>query len=116
MRGMISFLMIEVGTVQVGLRLIDLDMGGDFRRGMLGVADDGDIAMDDLAVLDRLDRGRGQIDHDIAIVEGEIGPGEAVGAGGELLEPHARRNVHRLQRRAGDDAGLASAPCAPGSA
>ena len=74
---------------------------------MLGIADDRDVAMSDAAVLDRLDRGRGQIDDDIAIVEGKIEPRQTVGAGGELLEAHRRRNVDRPQRRAGHYPGLA---------
>ena len=74
---------------------------------MLRVADDGDIVVNDAAVLDRLDRGRGQIDHDIALVERKIEPRQAIGARGELIEAFSRRNVHRLQRRSGDDARLA---------
>ena len=85
----------------------DLNLGGNLRRGMLRVADDGDIVVNDAAVLDRLDRGRGQIDHDIALVERKIEPRQAIGARGELIEAFSRRNVHRLQRRSGDDARLA---------
>ena len=73
---------------------------------MIGVADDRDIAMRDLAVLDRFDGGRGQVDHDIALAELEIRAGQPVGGGGELLEPDLRRHVHILQRRASDDSGL----------
>ena len=82
-------------------------MGGNLGRGMLGIADDRDIAVDDAAVLDRLDRSRGQIDHHVAVIEREIEPGQTIGAGGELVETLPRRNVDRLQRRAGDDSGLA---------
>jgi hypothetical protein len=74
---------------------------------MLRIADDGDVAMGDAAVLDRLNRSRGQVDHHIAFIEGEIDPRKAIGARGELVEPHPRRNVDGLQRRAGDDSGLA---------
>ena len=82
-------------------------MGRDLGRGVLGIADDRDVAVSHAAVLDRLDRGRGQIDDDVAVVEREIEPSKAVGAGGELVEAHRRRNVDLLQRRAGDDPGLA---------
>ena len=74
---------------------------------MLRVADDRDVAMGDAAVLDRLDRSRGQVDHHISVIEGEIESRQAIGAGGKLVEPHSRRNVDRFQRRAGNDSGLA---------
>ena len=76
---------------------------------MIDVADDRRVAMDDRAVLDRFDRGRRQVDDDIALAEREREIGEAARAGGELLRAHARRDVQRLQRRAGDDPGLAQA-------
>ena len=93
------------GRIEVDRR----DMRGDLRRGMIDVADDRGVAMDDRAVLDRFDRGRRQVDDDIALAEREVQIGEPARAGGELLRAHARRHVERLQRRAGDDAGLAQA-------
>ena len=102
-----DFLLDDRGRDRPGrVEVDDLDMGRDLGRRMLGIADDRDIAVNDAAVLDRLDRGRGQVDDDIAIVEGKIEPGQTIGAGGKLVEAHRRRNVDRFQRRAGDDAGL----------
>ena len=87
----------------------DLDMGDDLRRGMFGVADDGDIAVGDAAVVDRLDRGRRQVDHDIPVAKREVRARQTIGARGDLIEPHLRRHIDRLQRRARDDTRLAQA-------
>ncbi len=81
-------------------------MGRDLRRGMLDVADDRDVAVNDPPVLDRLDRGRGQIDDDVAVAEGKVDAGEPLRARGELHRAHAGGNVHRLERRARDEPGL----------
>ena len=74
---------------------------------MFRIADDRDIAVDDAAVVDRLDRSRRQIDHDIAVAERKVRARQTIGARRDLVEPHLRRHVDRLQRRARDDAGLA---------
>ena len=41
---------------------------------MLGAADDGDVAVNDAAVLDGVDGGRRHIDDDIFVVEGKVEP------------------------------------------
>src|ERR1700722_1893144 len=79
---------------------------------MLRTADNRDVVVDDPAVLDRLDLSRGQVDDDVALIEGKIEPGKAVGARGELSEAHLCWNVDRLQRGARDDPRL-SKPHAP---
>ena len=76
---------------------------------MIDVADDRRVAMDDRAVLDRFDRGRRQIDDDISVAERESEVGEAARARRELKRAYARGHVERLQRRAGDNSGLAQA-------
>ena len=78
MRGMISFLMIDVGTVQVGLRLMTWICATISGEGCSGSPTIGDVTVDDAAVFDRLDRGRGQVHHDIAVAEREVGSGETV--------------------------------------
>ena len=90
------------------IEIDDRDVRRDFRRGVLGVADDRDVAVRDDAVLDRLDRGRGQIDHDIAVAELEIVDlRQPLRAGGQLGVANLRRNIDLLQGGAGDDSGLA---------
>ena len=43
----------------------------DDRRGPVHLADDRDIAAGNLSALDRLDGGGGNVDHDVAVAEGE---------------------------------------------
>ncbi len=105
-----DFLLDDRGRHRPGrIEVYDLDAGGDLGRGMFGIAHDRDIAMNDPVVFDRLNRSRRQIDDDVALSEREIEPGETVGAGRKLFEPHAGGNVHRLQSGAGDDPGLSEA-------
>ena len=84
-----------------------LNLGDGLGRGMLDVADDGDVAPRDRSALHRLDRGGGDVDHHIALAEGEHVAGHALGRGDELAEARGGGHVHRLQRRAVDRAGLA---------
>src|SRR5581483_1867782 len=76
---------------------------------MLDPADNGDVMMRDLAILDGLDRERRKVDDDVAVAEREVHAGETLRARGELLEPRRRGYVHRLQSRPGDDPRLAQA-------
>ena len=76
---------------------------------MVGTADDGDIAMRDATVLDRLDRGRRNVDHDVTVAERKRHSGQAIRAGGELIVPDGGRNVQGRERRAGHDACLSQA-------
>ena len=82
------------------------DVRGNFRRGMVRISDDRDVAVGDLAVLNRLDRGRRQVDYHIAVAELEVRPGQTVGRRSQLLEPDLGGDVDRLQRCAGHHAGL----------
>ena len=55
------------------------DVGLHFGRAMVDIADDGDIAMRDDAILHCFNRGRGNVHDDVSVAEGEIDPGQPLG-------------------------------------
>ena len=67
------------------------------RRLPVDLADDGDVAGDDRAVLHHLDLRARDVDHDVALVR-QAHRLDALDIGLQLREPHVRRNVQRLQR------------------
>ena len=73
---------------------------------MVGVAHDRGVAMDDDAVLYRLDRSRRQVDDDIALAEAKVERREPLCAFRQRLRAGLGGDVQRLQRRAGDDSSL----------
>ena len=71
----------------------------DDRRGAVHLADDRDIAARDLSALDRLDGRGGNVDHDVAVAEGEARAGKPLRGGSELAMARECRDVDRLERR-----------------
>ena len=90
--------------VPIGIEIDLLDLARELRRLPLELADDGGMALRDLAVLYRLDLRRGNVDHDVA----------AGGRGRQGLQPlqirlklaqaDARRHVHHVDGGAVDRA------------
>ena len=74
------------------------DLGGQRRRRLFGLADDDAIAPHHLVVLDRFGKGRGDVDHDIALAEREIHVAETLERSLELLDALLHGDVERGQR------------------
>jgi hypothetical protein len=73
---------------------------------MLDIADHRDVAVDGAAVFHRFHRRRRNVDHDVALAEGEMRVLQALRTCSKLLLPLLGRDVHRFQRGSGDDACL----------
>ena len=85
------------------------DRGRDHGRRPIGLADDDDVAVHDLAALDRLgERGR-QIHHHVALGEGEIGIGQAIERGRELAQALLHRHIESGERARAERAGFRQA-------
>ena len=74
------------------------DLGGQRRRGLFGLADDDAIAPHHLVVFDGFRKGRGNVDHDIALAEREVHVLQPLERGLELVDALLHRHVHRSQR------------------
>ena len=81
----------------------------DDRRGPVHLADDRDIAAGDFSALDRLDGGGGNVDHDVAVAEGEGRACKPLRGCGELAMAGECRDVDRLQRSCTHGAGFRQA-------
>jgi hypothetical protein len=89
------------GRIEIDRR----DGCGQRRRGLVGLADDHDIAALHLVVGNRLgERGR-DVDDDIAVAEHEIHAGEPTERGFELLDALSHRHVEGRQRLRADTTG-----------
>lgn len=93
----------------VGIEVHRGDIGLDHRRGPVRATDDGEMALGDRAVLDRLDAGAGDVHHDIAAGEVEAVALEPLQRRGELVQTRFDRRVHRLQGQASDRAEIRQA-------
>lgn len=74
------------------------DLGRQCRRGLFGLADDDAIAPHHDVVLDRLGEGGGNVDHDIALAEAEIGVLEPLERRLQLADALLHRDVHGRER------------------
>src|SRR5215207_10336172 len=95
---MTSFLMIDAGTVHVGLKLIDWMWRHHCRRWTFLLADDRDIAAGDLPLLEGLDGRRRDVHDDVALAEREARAGEPLRRTGELARPHVGRHIEGVDR------------------
>ena len=93
----------------VGIEVDRRDVGLDHRRGSVGTADDGEMALAHLPVLDSLDAGAGNVHHDIAMGEIEAVALQPLQRRRELVEARLDRRVHGLERQAADRAEVGQA-------
>ena len=87
---------------------IEIDRGDidrQRRRRLVDLADDDAIAPLDLVVGHRLDEGRRNVHHDVALGEGEIEAEQPLQRSFELLDAVADRNIERAQCLRADAAG-----------
>ena len=94
----ISVFAIDDGTVQVGLRTTLVISAVSVGEGFSVLPTIDAIAPDDDVVLDGLGKGRGDVDHDIALAEGEIRVLEALERGLQLADALVHRDVQRRER------------------
>jgi hypothetical protein len=89
---MMSFFMMDSGTNQVGVEVHRGDIGGQRRRGAVGLAHHDDVAAHDLLALDRLGGGSRKVHHDVALAEMDVHGGETVerAAAGAAADRRAR--------------------------
>ncbi len=87
----------------------DRNMRRDLRRGMIGIADDGDVVVNDAPVLHRLHLRRGYINDDVAALELGMHHRQPRGASRQFLPARLGRHVDRLQGVAVDISGFAQA-------
>ena len=86
-----------------------LNACGNLRTLMLHIANYGDKTLLHLTVAHRLHRGGGNIDNNITVAKGKVDACEPLRGGGELAEARCGRHIHRRQRRALGQTGLAQA-------